>query len=312
MSKYPLEEKIREFMETRRGVITEVSWKNLDRRLRRINREMISLKENDKISTLSPKSMTDEDIKQFLLTRKAKRVGGSDISHDISALDQLLTYCDNTAVQRCLRRYPELKQTQKRVGRLEPLSEATFRAILDAYENIDHQDFRVARAFPLVLMYIGTGARNKELRLAKVSDVDTVEWTIYLEHVKGEETYGEPRNVPIPQELIPVIKQYLYDRDVYLAAHRKHSDALFFQLGGDFSFLSGNSIRSAKQIVEQAIGKKFELRDCRRGFGDMYIKKGMSIEEVSVMMGHASTRTTEHYYCRKSESDVIKKARKLW
>ena len=273
---------------------------------------MIILKENGRISTLSPKSMTDEDVKQFLLHRKAKKVGASDISHDISALDQLLTFCDNTAVQKCLSRNSELKPKQKRVGRLDPLSEATYRAVLDAYEDIDHQDFRTARAFPMVLLYIGTGARNKELRLAKVSDIDQVEWTIYYEHVKGEDSYGEPRNVPIPQELIPVVKQYLYDRDVYLAAHRKSSDALFFQLGGDYGFLSGNSIRTAKQIVEQAIGKKFELRDCRRGFGDMYIKKGLSIEEVSVLMGHASTRTTEHYYCRKSESDVIKQARKLW
>ena len=48
MTKYPLEEKIHEFMETRRGVLADISWKNLDRRFRRINREMIVLKENNR------------------------------------------------------------------------------------------------------------------------------------------------------------------------------------------------------------------------------------------------------------------------
>lgn len=312
MTKYPFKEKADEFMLTRKGVLTEISWKNLDRRLRRIDREMIRLKEEGKVSTLSPKSMTEDDIKAFLIYRKGKRVGSSDLSHDISALDQLLSYSDNTAVQKCLRLNPGLKPSGKKSRRLDPLSEDTYRAVLNAYEDIDHQDFRTVRAFSLVLTYIGTGARNKELRLAKISDLDTKEWIIHYEHVKGEESYGEPRNVPIPQELIPVMKQYLYDRDVYLAAHHARSDALFFQLGGKFDHLSGNSIRTSKQIVEKAIGQKFELRDCRRGFGDMYIRKGLSIEQVSVLMGHASTRTTEHYYCRKCESEVIKEAKKLW
>ncbi len=312
MTRYPFGEKASEFMETRRGVLTEVSYKNLDRRLRRIERELIRLKEDGKISSLSPKSMTEDDIKAFLIYRKGKRVGGSDISHDISALDQLLSYSDNTAVQKCLRLNPGLKPTSKRTRRLDPLSEDTYRAVLRAYEDIDHQDFRTVRAFALVLTYIGTGARNKELRLANVSDLDTNEWIIHYELVKGEETYGEPRNVPIPQELIPVMKQYLYDRDVYLAAHHAKSSALFFQLGGKFDHLSGNSIRTSKKIVEALIGQKFELRDCRRGFGDMYIKKGLSIEQVSVLMGHASTRTTEHYYCRKCEREVINEAKKLW
>ena len=312
MTKYPFKEKADEFMETRRGVLTDISWKNLDRRLRRIDRELIRLKEEGKISTLSPKSMTEDDIKAFLIYRKGKKVGASDLSHDISALDQLLSYSDNTAVQKCLRLNPGLKPTSKRTRRLEPLPENTYRDILMAYEDIDHQDFVTVRAFVLVLMYIGTGARNKELRLADISDLDTKEWTIHYEHVKGEESYGEPRTVPIPKELIPIVDQYLFDREVYLTAHRAKSDALFFQLGGAHDHLSANSIRKAKSKVEEAIGRSFELRDCRRSFGDMYIRKGLGIEEVSVLMGHASTRTTEHYYCRKCESEVIKEAKKLW
>ncbi len=305
-------EKVDEFMDTRRGVLSDFTWDNLYRRYRRMDREFKDLKEDGKISTLSPKLMTDADVKAFLIYRKGRRVGASDFSHDISALRQLLSFCDNAAVQKCLSLNPGLKPNPGRVRRLEPLKESTYREILNAYEKIDHYDFRMVRAFTLVLMYIGTGARNKELRLANLSDLDTEEWIIHYEHVKGEDTYGEPRNVPIPQELVPVVKRYLYDRDVFLVAHRARSDALFFRLGWGFEHLSSNSIRKIKQIVETAIGQRFELRDCRRGFGEMYLRKGLNIEDVSLLMGHASTLTTEHYYCRKSESAVIKEAKKVW
>jgi integrase len=87
---------------------------------------------------------------------------------------------------------------------------------------------------------------------------------------------------------------------------------LFFTLGGDFGHMSGNSIRRAKSIVERDIGKRFEYRDCRRAYGDMYLKKGATIEQVSVAMGHASTEPTETYYCRKSESQVNRELRELW
>lgn len=311
MSRYPFKDKADEFMDTRRGCITDVSWKNQDRRFRRIERDMIVLKDQGKLSTLSPKQMTENDIKEFILYRKSRRVGASDLNHDISALDQLLTFSGNTAVQNCLRRNPGLKPVQKQV-RLEPLPETTYEEILELYETLDHDDFAKVRAFTMVLMYIGTGARNKELRLADISDVDTERWTIHFIHVKGEDSYGVERTVPIPVELRPVVEQYLFDRAVWLRAHRASSKALFFTMGGDCGHMSSNSVRRVKSVVEKEIGKSFELRDCRRAYGQFYINKGLELEDVSVLMGHGTTKTTELYYCRKRESVVIEKAKDLW
>lgn len=312
MSKYPFKEKAEEFMDSRKGCIAELSWKGLDRRYRRMEREFILLKEQGQISTLSPQKMTDEDVKAYLLYRKAKKTSASDFSHDISALNQLLSFCGNPAVVACLNKNVGLKPKHKQQPRLEPLSKTTYEEILAAYHTIDFGDFSQVRAFTLVLMYIGTGARNKELRLASIRDVDVDEWKIHFEHVKGEGTYGVARNVPIPEELHSIVEQYLFDRAVWLKVHKTESDALFFQLGGEHTYLSGNSIRRCKSIVEKKIGKNFELRDCRRAFGQFYINKGLEIDGVSILMGHGTTRTTEQYYCRKNESDVISKAKELW
>jgi len=312
MSKYPFKEKADEFMDSRKGCIAELSWKGLDRRYRRMERELIMLKEQGAISTLSPQKMGEDDIKAFLVYRKGKKVSASDLSHDISALNQLLSFCGNPAVVACLNKNIGLKPKHKQQPRLEPLSKTTYEEILGAYHDIDFNDFTQVRAFTLVLMYIGTGARNKELRLTSIDDVDVEEWKIHFEHVKGEGTYGSARNVPIPVELRSIVEQYIFDRAVWLKAHDATSEALFFQLGGGHTYLSGNSIRRCKSIVEKKIGKTFELRDCRRAFGQFYINKGLEIDGVSILMGHGTTRTTEQYYCRKNESEVIERAKELW
>lgn len=90
-------------------------------------------------------------------------------------------------------------------------------------------------------------------------------------------------------------------RQVWLTCHKVKSDALFFAMGGDHSFMSDNSIRRLKAKVEEAIGEKFELRDCRRAFGQYYLDKGLELTKVSVLMGHDCTKTREQYYCRSAK-----------
>jgi integrase/recombinase XerD len=40
----------------------------------------------------------------------------------------------------------------------------------------------------------------------------------------------------------------------------------------------------------------FELRDCRRAYGQRYINNGARIEAVSMSMGHKNIGTTTKYY----------------
>ena len=312
MSVYPFRDKIGEYLLTRKGVISDVTWANQDRRLRRMDRELIALKEQGMISTMAPSKMTPEDVKTFILFRKAKKVGASDLSHDITLLEQFLTYSGNYAVQVCLQKNTGLKPKDNSHQRLDPLPMEIYRTILARSKEIDYGDFPTVRAYAMVLLYIGTGARNKEIRFCRRDELNDKSWLIHFTHVKGEDTYGRPRNVPIPEEIRPMMSEYLYHRDVWLAAHNKTSEMLFFQLGGECSTLSSNSIRKIKKKVEDQIGHKFELRDCRRAFGQTYKDRGLEMEKISRLMGHSSTRVTELYYCGVSENDAIDGARKLW
>jgi len=277
-----------------------------------MDRELIALKGQGMISTMAPSKMTPEDVKTFILFRKAKKVGASDLSHDITLLEQFLTYSGNYSVQVCLRKNTGLKPKDNSHQRLDPLPMKIYRTILARSKEIDYGDFPTVRAYAMVLLYIGIGAKNKEIRFCRRDELKDKSWLIHFTHVKGEDTYGRPRNVPIPEEVRPMMSEYLYHRDVWLAAHDKTSEMLFFQLGGECSTLSSNSIRKIKSKVEAITGIKFELRDCRHAFGQHYKDNGVPIEDISGAMGHKTTRTTESYYCKKRPSEIVKNMRGKW
>jgi len=46
-------------------------------------------------------------------------------------------------------------------------------------------------------------------------------------------------------------------------------------------YLSSNSLRKIKMIVEKDIGENFDLKLCRKTFGQRYIDCGVKVESVS-------------------------------
>ena len=64
--------------------------------------------------------------------------------------------------------------------------------------------------------------------------------------------------------------------------------------------------------MEDDLDVKFDLRMCHRTFGQRYLDSDVDIESVSVLMGHASTKTTEGFYSRKRLNAAIDNARNSW
>ena len=64
MARYPFGEYATAYMESMKGIYADSTWKIRSRRYRRMERKLIELKEKKMISTLSPKSMTEQDVKE--------------------------------------------------------------------------------------------------------------------------------------------------------------------------------------------------------------------------------------------------------
>lgn len=311
MSRYPFNDYVVEYMETMRGVYAESSWKTIMRRYKRMERDMIELKSKKKITTLSPKSMTVEDVRQYLIYRKAKETSSSDMRHEISAMRNLLAFVENPAAELCIVKNPGIKPKGKSV-RLPSMSDSTYGKILEKSAEVDPENWYMIRAYALVLLSIRSGNRNKEVRLANVDDLDTKNWVFHIIHVKAEDTYGQPRVVPIHPDVRPILSIYLLLREKRLKEFETISDALFFSTTSEDGHLSANSLRKIKTKVEKDAGVKFDLRMCRRTFGQQYVNAGLEMESVSVLMGHSTTKTTEGYYCRKSQADAMEGAKEVW
>jgi len=62
--------------------------------------------------------------------------------------------------------------------------------------------------------------------------------------------------------------------------------------------LSSNTLRRDKDRLIKRIGIEYDYRKLRRTYGQILVDSGADIQAVSMVMGHASTRTTEAYYAR--------------
>ena len=67
-----------------------------------------------------------------------------------------------------------------------------------------------------------------------------------------------------------------------------------------------------RRSVSMATGVEFDHRALRRTWGQALLDAGVSEEEVSVLLGHASTATTSRYYARTREGRARDAARAAW
>jgi len=277
-----------------------------------MNNDMTLLVQNGKMKSLNPEKMTAEDVLAFMGYRKSLGLKESEIAHDLTALKNLLAFAGNPAVEQFKVKYRTMVP-KRRQGRFPPIDEPDFDVIVRASENVRDDDWELLKAYSVVMLSTCAGLRNKELCLCDVGDLDSEKWMFHARRVKGEATYGQARDIPVRPEVHRILTRYLKLRAKKVAEYCPNNKALFPALRdkGD-GYYSGNSLQKLKTLVEKDTGIKFDLRKCRRTFGQLALDEGMSIESVSVLMGHSTTKTTENSYCRRKQDLAIREALMTW
>ncbi|MEW5937842.1 MAG: site-specific integrase [Candidatus Thermoplasmatota archaeon] len=164
--------------------------------------------------------------------------------------------------------------------------------------------------------YYYTGLRPSELRKAHLEDLDLKTWTLRVRHPKGEASWGSRRTVPIP----PPLRTYVLD---YLDARRKRLEEIGMQecealipnlspwntTGEPYT---AQSILRMKRMVEERSGIRFEMRKLRNTCGQHLKDRGVPIEAISKLLGHASTVTTEKHYARMRDAHAFRLVESAW
>jgi integrase/recombinase XerD len=301
--RYPFTTAASIFMDAYSGVYSDGMAAELRRRYPKIGKQLIYLEKTKKIKTTNPSKLSADDIKEYVKYQRQRGLKPSSISHDVSAINMLCIFtADNTCVNAARIKYPLLfpPRSQKRL----PITERPefdrilkFASVLNEDSDLYH-----IRCYAETLLAFGAGLRTQEVQYAKVAFLDSEVETIFLDHVKGQGSYGQCRTVPIRPECRDIIRLWLKVRPktAYLFTNK------------DGKPLATNSLTKDRNLVVNDTGIVFDYRKCRRTYAQYLIDEGLPVDMLSVILGHSSSKTTEKSYARPRDDRVVAEIIEKW
>jgi len=130
------------------------------------------------------------------------------------------------------------------------------------------------------------GLRRSEVLDFNVGDVDLATARLHVRHAKG----GKSRMLPIPSELRPALKEHMdaqqrrADEPLFLGAHgRRLSRSALARLFSRWLHDAG--------LADQGLSP----HSCRHGAATRWVKAGLSLRNVQLLLGHSSLDVTSQY-----------------
>jgi len=275
---------------------------NKQRKLRLIADNFKILYEEGKVSTNNPRKITTDDIEAYVGFRRSNNISDATLSKDLCLLNQLCKSVGNEVVKE-FRDFDAIYRPHAYSGMKDPMLNSVIDRVIELGRSTE--SFEILEGCTAILLCSSAGLRTQEARKMYASDVLTgPQGQVFLRivHVKGEGSYGHQRTAIVMDGVEDIILRYVEERKKRLAMLGMETDSLFppMQRGGEFYTQQG--FCKLKAPIEKILDTKIELRSGRRAFGQRLLDCGNQVEDVSVMMGHASTKTTELYYARGKES----------
>jgi len=305
-------ERVNDFMPSIDGHIEVSTFKVRYRRYRQLARIFEDMKRDPEytISTTNPRDIKADDIKEFVKYRRKRDVAPVTILDDLTYLRDLLEAYDNFSVSQFKSKYRKFwpRKFKKKPRQLPPTHYQRIVSRASELVKSDAPTWELVRAYAVVMWPLMGGLRPQEIQHAQASFVDDLEsgiMRIWLEHVKGSGSYGEPRYAPILPEGYEFCKRYLQIRAATLKARGVRSDALIPKHESSGQFLSYQKMNRLKIRVEEDLGINFPLTILRATWIMKLKKMGIRGEDASLAAGHHTTNTTEEDYYRKENEDAL-------
>ncbi len=168
------------------------------------------------------------------------------------------------------------------------LTPAEIKALYKACDN----NYLGMRDRAILSIYYGCGLRRNEGVSLDVKDILLKEKLVYVR--KGK--YYKERYVPITEAVKEDLEQYIYiAREKILTFKNIKTEALFLSI--QVKRIHGNSliVRLRQLLDKTGIHKAIGLHSLRHSIATHLLQSGMTLEEVSSFLGHASLESTQIY-----------------
>jgi integrase len=163
-------------------------------------------------------------------------------------------------------------------------------------------------------MYVYSGLRPSELRLAHLEDINVVKWKCWVRHPKGEKKYAKQRNAPIFPPAWEGVHRFLRAREERMRnrGFENATPLIPAQHGSEIGFYASGTFRKIKGMMVVP-GIKFSLKTFRDTFCQSNLDRDPTLlSDVSVAMGHSTTKTTELHYGRLKNEQALDRLQRSW
>jgi integrase len=206
------------------------------------------------------------------------------------------------AHERVGRNVAELIEVPKgKTGRpSKSLTLAQAQALLQAAED--------ERLYPYIVVSLLSGIRTEEVRALRWEHVHLDDGPETVPHIDvwrsvraggDTKTPKSRRSLELPQIAVRAlrIQESQQKRDLLIAGERWREHGLVFASAVGTPQLNGNVRRAFRSVCKRAgIGNDWAPRELRHTFVSLMSDSGLEIEEISRLVGHSSTHTTETVY----------------
>lgn len=276
------------------------------RKLRMLERVFSELRDRGLVDSMNPKCFDDQTIGAFV---KWSESAGHDMTYTgqmLNHLNGLLRHVGNGTIDNL--RQKGLLQTDPGPAPIVPKDGTWVSDAISRLETLDGWDATVVGF--AVQIYFGTGLRPKELRLARMADLDTATWWMKVSAPKGLRRWTSGRDrVLIMDHLRPVVQDFLYKREKHLqelGLEPRTVEPLIPNVLGHY--YKGPAWNMLRYRTLQKVGLQGDYRILRPSFAKERREDGNDVETVSRMLRHTSVVTTQKFYDRMEATDAWSRA----
>lgn len=249
------------------------------------------------INLLTNKHITEYHA--YLETRQNKKIKGrllshSHLNHNFLAIDKLLEFLHHYGMTNAPAptNYRIKMDEQERISKIEVLTQQEIKTLYNTIPNTYTRFLfaeRQAKQYELRLifaLYYACGLRLSEGYKLKIRDIDFDKKTVFVEQGKNY----KDRIVPMSNGVYNELQDYLYN---YRHCLKLKHNRLFVSKKGTLHY----KLKYLQKICtdETIRVKRLSLHVLRHSIATHLLQNGMSIENISLFLGHSSLDTTQIY-----------------